>query len=76
MDNNNRILLFVPSISLCRMATQVSTHGSVNFEDARAVLAVAHGFFARMSSVLPTIDFFDRVTELVDIAVRAHKSVI
>ncbi|KAF3765277.1 hypothetical protein M406DRAFT_329199 [Cryphonectria parasitica EP155] len=71
----DRILLFLPSLSLCKMATQVSTHGSADFEDARAVLAVAHGFFARMSSVLPTTEFFDRVTELVDIAVRAHKSV-
>ncbi|KAL1877497.1 hypothetical protein Daus18300_002484 [Diaporthe australafricana] len=72
----DRILLFLPSICLCKTATQVSTHGTAGFEDARAVLAVAHGFFARMSSVLPTVDFFDRVTELVDIAVRAHKSVV
>lgn len=58
------------------MATQVSTHGTADFEDARAVLAVAHGFFARMSSVLPTNDFFDRITDLVDIAVRAHKRLV
>jgi hypothetical protein len=69
------IAFFLPCFSLCKLVTEVLLHGTAGFEDARAVLAVAHGYFARISPMLPTHDFFNQVTELIDVAVEAHKSV-
>jgi hypothetical protein len=71
----HRIVFFLPCFSLCKLVTEVLLHGTAGFDDARAVLAVAHGYFARVSPMLPTHDFFNHVTDLIDVAVEAHKSV-
>jgi len=36
----------------------------------RTVLALAHGYFARLLPVLPSNEFFDEITGLVDIVLR------
>jgi hypothetical protein len=43
--------------------------------EGRALLAVALGFFGRLSSTLPSHDYFDLVTELVDLVGLSNTNV-
>jgi hypothetical protein len=62
----------LPTLALCKLVVQCirGGKGSLVHKAVRPVLAVAHGYFARISSIMPAEDFFDEITELVDMVVR------
>lgn len=64
-----RTLLYVPALAICILAVQqlvAQTPSAGSLREGRTLLAMALGFFGRLSSVLPSPDYFDLVVELVD----------
>lgn len=62
-------LLYVPTLAVCMLAVDqlvVEKPDTTGSREARSLLAMALGFFGRLSSVLPSHDYFDLVAELVD----------
>lgn len=64
-----RTLLYVPALAICTLAVQLlvaENPSASSLREGRTLLAMALGFFGRLSSVLLSPDYFDLVAELVD----------
>lgn len=73
-----RTLLYVPVLALCILAVELLFDEMLDVKgirEGRALLAVALGFFGRMSSILPSHEYFDLVTELVDLVGLSNTNV-
>lgn len=62
--------LYVPTLLLCMLAMQ--ERATTKLSNTRICFALAHGFFAETSPIMPTPSFFDDITKLIDNIVLGH----